>query len=249
MHQVTKQKRTIHEKYIAGICLGYDRSTLGVITILEDKQKSRAESVYQYLKQKIIYDELPPGTFLREGELAAELEVSKTPVREALNGLKFEGLVDVIPYKGYMVSQFSFQELKDLFELRIILEKACVELAIQNITKSQLERFKELALREFDVDSVEARKEFMKVNIGFHSYLGEVSGNKQLAALLESTIQKLQRGLFQALKESSLKTMVEEHLQIVKAIEEKDESLAKSIVTKHARDSHFNILTINRILS
>lgn len=220
-----------------------------MITILEEKQKSRAESVYQYLMQKIIYDELSPGTLLREGELATELEVSKTPVREALNGLKFEGLVDVIPYKGYIVSQFSFQDLKDLFELRIILETASVELAIQNITKKQLEWFKELAIREFDVDSVEARKEFMKVNMDFHTYLGDVSGNKQLATLLKNTIQKLQRGLFQALKESSLKTMVEEHLQIVEAIEMKNESLAKSIVTKHTRDSHLNILSIFRVLS
>ncbi|MEH7010445.1 GntR family transcriptional regulator [Neobacillus niacini] len=220
-----------------------------MITILEEKQKSRAESVYQYLKQKIIYDELSPGTLLSEGELATGLSVSKTPVREALNRLRFDGLVDVIPYKGYIVSQFSFQDLKDLFELRIILETACVELAIQNITKQQLEQFKELALREFDVDSVEARKEFMKVNIGFHTYLGKVSGNKQLANLLKNTIQKMQQGLFQALKESSLKTMVEEHSQIVEAIEMKNESLAKSIVTKHARDSHLNILSINNILS
>ncbi|GHH99774.1 GntR family transcriptional regulator [Neobacillus kokaensis] len=219
-----------------------------MITILDEK-KSRVESVYQYLKEKIIYDELTPGTLLREGDLATKLNVSKTPVREALNGLKFEGFVDVIPYKGYIVSRFSYIDLKDLFELRIILEKASVELAIQNITKNQLDHFKSLALREFDVDSVEARKEFMKVNIDFHSYLGEVSGNKQLAELLKNTIQKMQHGLFQALKESSLKTMVEEHLQIVEAIETKNESLAKSIVTKHARDSHLNILSINKILS
>lgn len=122
-------------------------------------------------------------------------------------------------------------------------------MAIHYITKKQLEWFKELAIREFDVDSVEARKEFMKVNMDFHTYLGDVSGNKQLATLLKNTIQKLQRGLFQALKESSLKTMVEEHLQFVEAIEMKNESLAKSIVTKHTRDSHLNILSIFRVLS
>jgi DNA-binding GntR family transcriptional regulator len=129
-----------------------------------DKQKSRPESVYQYLKEKIIYDEFPPGTLLREGELATELEVSKTPVREALNGLKYEGLVEVIPYKGYIVSQLSFQDLKDLFELRIIFETAAVELAIQNITNKQFEQLKKLAVKEFNVDSNEARKEFMKIN-------------------------------------------------------------------------------------
>jgi DNA-binding GntR family transcriptional regulator len=220
---------------------------MGVIIILELKNQSRAESVYQYLKEKIIYDEYPPGTFLREGELATELEVSKTPVREALNGLKYEGLVEVIPYKGYIVSQLSFQELKDLFELRIILETAAVELVIQNITKNQLEQLKKLAVKRFDVDSEEARKEFMKINAEFHSFLGEVSGNKQLGNLLKSIIQKLQRGLFQALKESNLKVMVEEHLDIVNAIETKDESTAKRIVAKHARDSHVNILSINKI--
>ncbi len=219
-----------------------------MIIIIGEKQVSRAESVYQYLKEKIIYDEYPPGTFLREGELAAELEVSKTPVREALSALKYEGLVEVIPYKGYIVSQLSFQELKDLFEFRIILETAAVEMAMQNITKSQLEHLKELAVRRFDVDSEEARKDFMKINADFHCYLGEISGNKQLAYHLKNTIQKLQRGLFQALRESSLKKMTEEHLELVNAIESRNESTGKDIIAKHARDSHLNILNINKVL-
>jgi len=209
------------------------------------EKQSMAESVYQTIKQKIIYVEYAPGTLIREGELASKLGVSKTPVREALNGLKHEGLVEVIPYKGYLVSQLSFQELRDLFELRIILETASVELAMQRITKSQLDHFKKLAQKKFNVDSEEARKEFMKVNADFHCYLGEVSGNKQLADQLTSIVQKMQRGLFLALRLSSLNEMEEEHLELVEAIEMKNEAKARKLIAKHIQDSQRNIFNIN----
>ena len=206
-----------------------------------------AESVYQTIKQKIIYVEYAPGTLIREGELASKLGVSKTPVREALNGLKHEGLVEVIPYKGYLVSHLSFQELMDLFELRIILETASSELAIQRMTKSQLDHFKRLAQKKFNVDSDEARKEFMKVNADFHCYLGEMSGNKPLANQLTSIVQKMQRGLFLASKVSSLNEMEEEHLKLVEAIEMKNKVKAKRLIAKHIQDSQRNIFNLNKI--
>ncbi|KKK39951.1 hypothetical protein WQ57_01370 [Mesobacillus campisalis] len=212
-----------------------------------EKQLSMAESVYQKIKQKIIYVEYAPGTLIREGELASELGVSKTPVREALNGLKHEGLIEVIPYKGYLVSQLSFQELRDLFELRIILETVSSKLAIQRITKSQLDYFKRLAQKKFNIDSDDARKEFMRVNADFHCYLGEMSGNKQLADQLTSIVLKLQRGLFLASKVSSLNEMEEEHLELVDAIEMKNEAKAKRLITKHIQDSQKNIFNLNMI--
>ncbi|WP_053362587.1 GntR family transcriptional regulator [Bacillus sp. FJAT-27251] len=212
-----------------------------------EKQLSMAETVYQTIKQKIIYVEYAPGTLIREGELASELGISKTPVREALNGLKHEGLIEVIPYKGYLVSQLSFQELRDLFELRIILETVSSKLAIQRITKSQLDYFKRLAQKKFNIDSDDARKEFMRVNADFHCYLGEMSGNKQLADQLTSIVQKLQRGLFLASKVSSLNEMEEEHLELVDAIEMKNEARAKRLITKHIQDSQKNIFNLNMI--
>jgi len=218
------------------------RKRRGVVSITIDKHISRAESVYQNIREKIIYDEYTSGTILREGELAAELDVSKTPVREALNGLKYEGLVEVIPYKGYIISQLSYQELQDLFELRIILETSAAELAIERMTKQQLVTFKNLATRKFDVDSQKARKQFMKVNVDFHSYLGEVSGNKPLADALRSTIQKLQRGLFLALRDSSLTKMEKEHLALVHAIENGNREKAKELIIKHAQESHLNLV-------
>jgi len=213
-----------------------------------DKQMSRAESVYQYIKEKIVYNEFSSGTILREGELAAELNVSKTPVREALNGLKYDGLVEVIPYKGYIVSQLSIQELRDLFELRVILEISAAQLAIQRITKPQLDHFKMLATRKFDVDSDQARREFMKVNIDFHCYLGEASGNKQLADHMTNVIIKLQRSLYMASKESSLVKMEAEHLALVEAIERKDEEQAKQLILQHIRESQMNSMQVSNII-
>ena len=78
--------------------------------------------VYENLKRRIITNALKPGDPLNEGILSKELKISKTPVREALQQLEKKGLVENIPGKGAFVSRFSFQDIRELFEIREILE-------------------------------------------------------------------------------------------------------------------------------
>ena len=80
-------------------------------------------SVYQQLKQQIILLEHPPGTMIREKELMKEFGVSRTPVREALLRLEVDGLVRIIPSIGTFVEDVSFQQLKEVFEVRSFLLK------------------------------------------------------------------------------------------------------------------------------
>lgn len=211
--------------------------------LIRDLNKSRSESVYEYIKAKIIYGEYEAGMLLKEGEFADLLKVSKTPVREAFQGLKHEGLLEVIPYKGYIVTSQSFSDLNDLFELRIILEVAAAEFAIERVAPEQLKQFKRLATQHLvATEPEEARKEFLKVNAEFHNYLGVVTGNKELAKQIEKTNQKLQRGLFVASKKSSLEKLLEEHIDLVHAIERKDLKSAKEIIIHHVEESRNNVM-------
>jgi DNA-binding GntR family transcriptional regulator len=90
---------------------------------------SLAEKAYVITKEKIVYGNISSGEIVTVGDLALQLNMSKTPVRDALNRLKSEGLLKLLPYKGYMVSQVDLKDLEDLLVLRVFLEGGAAELA------------------------------------------------------------------------------------------------------------------------
>jgi GntR family transcriptional regulator, rspAB operon transcriptional repressor len=206
--------------------------------------RSRTENVYFYIKEKIIYGEYSPGELLNEGALAIQLDVSKTPVREALNGLRHEGLVEVIPYKGYFVKKLSIKEIKDLFELRIVLETKTAELATLKANHQQITSLKELASKRLNENDLEnAKKSFLKINENFHTYLGLIAGNDQITNSITSIINQLQPVLFHDVTESSVTRMFEEHLDLVNAIGERDVNLAREVMLQQLQDSQMRIMT------
>src|SRR5512135_1314271 len=91
------------------------------------------------LRNEILSGRVKPGSILNERELAKQLGVSKTPVRESLTVLDHEGLVRTLPRKGYLVSGYTVQDVHNFFDLRMILESAAVELAVSRITDEELE--------------------------------------------------------------------------------------------------------------
>lgn len=85
--------------------------------------------VYEVLKDKILSMELPPGTRLKDGELAEDLGVSNTPVREAIRQLEKDGSVETIPYRGNFVRKMSPEEVCETYDVRMVLEPLAVRLA------------------------------------------------------------------------------------------------------------------------
>ena len=118
---------------------------------------------------------MPPGELLNEGDLAQQLKVSKTPVREALNGLKHDGLIEVIPYKGYFVRNLSIKEIRELFEIRIIIESKGVELATLRGTDEQIKNLKGIASNRIECELEISKKSFLQMNENFHTYIGSMT--------------------------------------------------------------------------
>jgi len=143
--------------------------------LAKSKTISRTENVYRYIREKIIYGDLPPGELLNEGDLAQQLKVSKTPVREALNGLKHDGLIEVIPYKGYFVRNLSIKEIRELFEIRIIIESKGVELATLRGTDEQIKNLKGIASNRIECELEISKKSFLQMNENFHTYIGSMT--------------------------------------------------------------------------
>lgn len=110
----------------------------------KSNKKSLSNMVYRDLKEKILKNKLLPGDKLVEMEIASKLDVSRTPVREALKKLEKEGLVTSFPRKSYIVSKISVKEAKNLYIVRKSLEPLCVELLAEKGLTERTQYFKKV---------------------------------------------------------------------------------------------------------
>src|SRR5690606_12292208 len=113
------------------------RSPLGQINL--DNYKPLRELVFEVLREAIITGKLRPGERLMEVQLAEELGVSRTPVREAIRKLELEGLVLMIPRRGAYVAEISMKDIADVFEIRAALEGLAAQLAAERCTPEEIE--------------------------------------------------------------------------------------------------------------
>jgi len=131
------------------------------------------ETVYEQLRADMISCRLAPGTEIREAELAARFEVSKSPVRDALMRLEREGLVISLPRQGYRVAPVSLKDVQDMFHLRAALERACMERIVLYASDEQLEELN--AFRHFNAS--EWNGGFVVYNRAFHHRLAQLGTN------------------------------------------------------------------------
>ena len=126
---------------------------------------SLGHRIFCILRDKILNEEYEKGQKLNEVVLSKELNISRTPIREALKQLELEGLVKSIPNKGVYVLGFSSRDIDDMLEIRVVLESLSVQLAIDRITQEELDRIKEIYdLLEFYAEKNDQER-FTEVNI------------------------------------------------------------------------------------
>src|SRR6202012_5611157 len=136
-------------------------------TVTRESPEPLREQVYDQLRQRIITGEYRSGAQLREGVLAGEFGISKTPVREALGRLVQEELVDVIARSGYVVRGMTLEEVEALFELRLLIEGAAARLAAERMTEPEIERLQLLMDVTFGPRE-QSYDDFFAANRDFH---------------------------------------------------------------------------------
>lgn len=153
-----------------------------------------ADAAYREIKRQIVRLELQPGQEFTETELAVRLNVSKTPVREALARLRLDGLVTVVARFGYKVAPVTLKDAQDLFALRSLVEG---EAAARAATPPgeighlrELEQRCRIAYDPSDPVSIEA---FLRANTAFHIAVADMSGNRRLADLVRDILEQLER--------------------------------------------------------
>ena len=195
---------------------------------------SLQDRAYEAIKSSILTLVLPPGTQLSESDLASQLKVSKTPVREALQRLERENLVNIIPRKGAFVTEISVTEIQEISEIRSILVGLAARRAAALVSDQDLDNARQIleagdqALKNGD------EEEWLRLNDQFHTWLLEKASNKSLLKMISILDEYFQR--IQRLAASVPGEMIEsnlEHYEILEAIASRDPLKADRVASGH----------------
>jgi DNA-binding GntR family transcriptional regulator len=201
----------------------------------------RADSVvdlaYGRIRSMVIEGEIPPGARLGQVELAEQLGVSRTPVREALRRLTGEGLAEFVPNRGFRAASPSIDDVLRRLEVRALVEPGIARLAAARRTGGDLERLDEAIERE---SGAEARIEAHDASRDFHIALARSTGNRELVSVLEAMwIVEIGRRLLAARATSAdwRRFDVAEHRAIATAVADRDGELAARLMAEHVREA------------
>ena len=198
-------------------------SPLGLLNALPDR-------VYGLLKQRIIRCVLAPGQRLNEKEIAEELRVSRTPLREALNRLGQERLVVRTPYAGYVVAPITEAGVRELCELRAVLEVETAGLAAERATDEELLRMEGAVALHYEPGDRATYGAYLESNLVFHRELARASHNERLAEMVMGVLNELQRPLYLGLDVGlDSRAATEEHEVLLAAIKARKPRRAREI--------------------
>lgn len=145
------------------------------------EHETKGEKVKHYLLDCILNkSEYKPGDKIIETQIAKELNISQAPVRDAIKDLKMMGFVESEPYKGSYIKQMSDKELKEVYEIRVALERIAVKQAIQYITEEELNEMESIVAEMTNCIENEDYLQFTKLDRRFHNIIVEASQNSML---------------------------------------------------------------------
>jgi DNA-binding GntR family transcriptional regulator len=155
------------------------------------RHKSLQEQAYEALRTRILSGDLAPGQRLVETQLAETLQVSRTPIREAIRQLQRDALVTADDRGNLRVTKISAQDAVQLYECRMVLERLSVEGACQNATRSQLQEMEALVEKAERMVDRKFNPFMLELDYQFHHHIAECSGNPWLTGLLDQVFDKM----------------------------------------------------------
>lgn len=198
------------------------------------KHDSRSEAAYRILKEKIVTLELPPAILLNEAELMAELDLGRTPIREALQRLAFENLVVILPRRGTIVADLNVSDLQKIFEVRVELEAHAARLAAERATSEQIAEMESLFAYTNEVIRSGDHHQLIRLDHQAHCLLARAAQNEFLEEILERLYTHMLRLWYLSLhKVSHLPDAIEEHRDIIDAVKAGDSERAAQLMRAH----------------
>jgi len=190
------------------------------------------KEIYKELKKRIVFLDYKPKQVLNIKELAKEFGVSPMPIREVLIILESEKLNHIIPNNGIYVNDISFQELKDVFEIRLFLVSLAGRLAAQRATSEELNKMKELLEK---IKKEKNRNKLIQLDAEFHDLVNCSTKNQTLAETLKRLRNQIGRLWFFAKENDTYSLQIPKDFEeLIKALEENDQNRCEEILKNHA---------------
>ncbi|MEH7383400.1 GntR family transcriptional regulator [Bacillus sp. JJ1533] len=209
--------------------------------------RTKKEMIYQILREEILNGQYKFGEKLVISRLAIRFESSEIPVREAINLLESEKLIEFKPHVGAVVSTLSAKDIREIFELRVELEGLATRLAVEALTE---ENFSEL--RKILDDSVQAFKDkdyirFEELNVAYHNKIYSACNNQLLIRTIDDLWSNTKRypSLFKG-NDEHIQASIHEHEDIYRALLRKDGMLSESYMIKHKTRAGREILRLTQ---
>jgi DNA-binding GntR family transcriptional regulator len=206
--------------------------TFGMIRV--SKRKPLREEVYESLKKSILYGKLKAGQRLVEEQIANQVGISRTPVREAFYKLERDDLVRRLPKGGFVVREFTKEDVEEIFGIRSALESYAAYLATFHITRDKLEALEkkvvesEMALKKGD------HERLTQLHTEFHDLLYKACKSKKLIELINNFRDYFFRYRSALLRlPDGFKTSITDHRQMLKAMKEKKPKVVEKLVRDH----------------
>lgn len=209
--------------------------------------KSLKEKVYEILKEMIISGKLKYNERIEEDALATSLEVSRTPVREAINKLEQEGWINIIPRRGMFVSNVSLKEINDIFQVRLNLEPIILQMGFSNIPLNECQRLK----REFEsfLDkelTKDEAKTLDELDNTLHLLILKSCNNNFIEKMMENVYEHNMRLRNQSVQSNDRRNeATKEHINLIDSILDGDLDKALELIKYHnikAKKGFFNSL-------
>lgn len=206
---------------------------------MKAKKQMLKNIAYEHIKNKILHYELPPGIDISEKEFEDELNMSRTPVREAILQLAQEGYIDIYPHKGIFVSQLSYEDMYELYKVRIFFEVPCIPyickaVEIESVYNRITRLLDYFSSYEYSVEQ-EKLDEWTAKDRELHKIIIDSYGNHQLSILYDNVVNKIMRIRYLLARNIRSRTddASSEHVRIINAILNNDHKSAEIELKKH----------------
>ena len=208
-----------------------------------DSYKPLREVVYETLREAIRTGALPPGERLMEIQLAEELGVSRTPVREAIRKLELERFVVMLPRRGPYVANLSLKDINEVFEIRAALDGLAAGLAAERITEEELELMERLLVEIAEHIDQRDNQKIVEADEAFHDILYRASRNERLVGIIYNLREQFTRFRSVSINyPGRLQNTLEEHRQLVEAIAQRNAETAQQKAREHIENAEQTLL-------
>lgn len=207
--------------------------------LFKTKKKSFTDVAYEKIKELILNEDIGPGEIVSENQLAEYMNMSRTPVREAIRRLEAEGILVSCQGIGTIVKMLTLKDIEDIFEVREAMELIASETAIKNITEQEIkevrENFKNLLDRYHSGEKIE-KKEFTSIDGQIHDLIVRKSDNEYVKMLMERIYFNVDRYRIMSYKVSlDLEESTNQHLDLLQYMEKRDVETFKEHLKRHIR--------------